>query len=490
MKKIPFIWLYFWTILYSNAQDCNCTIKEVLNNKVISCTKTVGTIVNVSSTSQLYNAINQANASGGNMTILIANGTYPIASSSWYPYITASNVVFRSQSGNRDSVILTGQGMKSVSPGTEIVINAVGNNITIADLTIRDCGNHGISTVGDSTFIHNVRIQNTYEQMIKGNAVGDGPDNGIVQCCLLEYPGGTGPQYYIGGIDIHMGNNWIVRDNVFKNIQSPSNSVAEHAVHFWNNGADNIIERNLIINCDRGIGFGLGSSPNTGGVIKNNMIYNNGSGIFNDVGIGVESSPGTKIYNNTVYVNYANAIEYRFASTVNVDIKNNLTNKQIKARDGAQATLVTNYTNALPEWFVNLSEGDLHLVSLQNEAVEKGTDLSPTVVDDLDKLQRPQGFAYDIGAHEFEVITRTDQNELFSEYILYPNPIETYVSIENPNGKQFSCKVFNILGSIIYENKELESNLSIDCNNWESGLYFCQLNNELNQKSLLKVLKL
>ena len=84
---------------YMQAQNCNCTVSQVQNNTAAPCTKTIGTVITVNSVSTLQSAINEANASGGNLTILIANGTYQIASTSQYPYITTSNVVFRSLSG-------------------------------------------------------------------------------------------------------------------------------------------------------------------------------------------------------------------------------------------------------------------------------------------------------------------------------------------------------------------------------------------------------
>ena len=122
------------------AQDCSCTISQVENNTVESCELIVGSITTVSTVSEFYTAVNQANNTGGNMTILFENGTYPLASTSQYPYITASNMVFRSVSGNRDSVIITGQGMQNIAPDTEIGIYLVGDNITVADLTIRNVG--------------------------------------------------------------------------------------------------------------------------------------------------------------------------------------------------------------------------------------------------------------------------------------------------------------------------------------------------------------
>ncbi len=494
MKLFFSILIYIVTLIaptITTAQACHCTVSQVQNNTVSPCDKVIGQIINVSNTTELYNAINQVNANGGNMTVLLADGTYAIASPSWYPYITASNVVFRSASGNRDDVIITGTGMKSVSPNTENAIYFVGDHNTIADLTIRDVGNHGIAVEGDSLFVHNVRIQNTYEQMIKGTAGGDGADYGLVQCSLFEYTAGIGPQFYIGGLDIHKGDHWIVRDNVFKDIASPSGSVAEHAVHFWNNGSDNTIERNMMINCDRGIGFGLGNSPNTGGMIRNNMIYNDGGHPFHDVGIGLETSPGTMLYNNTIYIQYQNAIEYRFPATTDVDIVNNLTNKTIKARDGAQASLFTNITNAQSSWFEDVSMGDLHLQADVNEVIDQGTDLSPDVVVDLDQTTRPQGTGYDIGAHEYaEPVSTTplDPNDL--SISIFPNPaIESFTIQSNRSGFN-QLIITDLLGRVMnQENRiNLAQGVRIDTRHWEAGVYICRLIRENGEAAMKRVI--
>ena len=491
--------LPFFTLLFMSgftctvfAQPCSCTIAEVQNNSVIPCDLVIGQIINVSTTNELYNAINQVNANGGNMTVLLADGTYPIASPTWYPYITASNVVFRSASGNRDAVILTGTGMKSVSPGVENVIYFVGDNNTIADLTIRDVGNHGIAVEGDSLFVHNVRIQNTYEQMIKGTAGGDGADYGLVQCSLFEYPAGIGPQFYIGGLDIHKGDHWTVRDNVFIDIASPSGSVAEHAVHFWNDGSDQMIERNMIINCDRGIGLGLGNSPNTGGMIRNNMIYNDGGHPFHDVGIGLETSPGTKVYNNTVFIQYPNAIEYRFPATTGVDIVNNLTNKTIKSRDGAQATLATNITNAQSSWFEDVSMGDLHLLPDVKEAIDQGTNLSPDVVADLDQTTRPQGTGYDIGAHEYPMATSLIPVPESLPPSIFPNPAGASFTIQSVRSKPVQLIITDMLGRELVNKKvvSMSQGFLVDTYDWTPGIFTCRILPENGQETVKQVMVL
>ena len=380
--------------------NCACNIAEVESNTVSPCDYTTGNVTTVGTVSEFRAAISQANSSGGNMTILIEDGTYEVATTSAYPYITANNLVIRSLSGNRDAVILRGNGM-SETPNNETVnvLFAVGNNITIADLTLSLAANNAIAVTGENLFVHNVKMENTYEHFIKGNSVDGGADDGIVQCSLFQYTNTLGPQWYIGGIDVHQGDNWIVSDNVFKNIASPDAQLAQHAVNFWNNSTNNTIERNKIINCDRGIGFGLGSSPNTGGIIRNNMIYNDGTAPNDDVGIGLESSPDTKVYNNTIIINYPNAIEYRFIATNNVDITNNLTNQNILSRNGGQATLISNVTDAQINWFVDAPAGDLRLIPNNPTVIDQGVNLADIIMDIYQTI-RPQFNNHDIGAFE------------------------------------------------------------------------------------------
>jgi len=479
--RVLIITLFLVTIHKVSAQNCDCTIDQVINNQVASCNITIGTTVVVTTVTEFRNAITQANSNGGNMTILIADGTYQVASTSWYPYITASDLVIRSQSGNRDAVILTGTGMQSVSPGTEIGLSVVGDRITIADLTIRDVGNHGISTQGDHMYVHNVKIQNTFEQMIKGTSAGDGADSATVQCCLLEYPAGVGPQFYIGGLDIHEGEAWLVRDNVFKNIASPSQSLAEHAVHFWSFSAHNIVERNWIINCDRGIGFGLGSSPNEGGMIRNNMIYNDGSGQFHDVGIGLESSPNTQVYNNTIFIEYPNAIEYRFTNTTNTDIVNNLTNQNITSRNGGQANLNNNVTDALPSYFVDVLSGDLHLDSPVSGVADAGMNLSQDVIDDFDQGLRDSS-AFDIGAHEFATFSSTQIITTPLDITIYPNPFTDVLHVDG-NLSDYRIKIFDSIGQEVDDYTGVAGPLTIDLTSWGAGVFYIAVehltNNEL-----------
>lgn len=356
-----------------------------------------GEAVSVNSVSELESAVNQANEDDGNVTILLGNGAYTL---NQMLYITADNVTIRSESGNRDEVVVRGTGMDGNVPHVFLV---AGKNFTAADMTIGWVANHGIQIQGehdsDNPLIHNVHFVDTNEQMLKisrGTDSNISCDHGIVECCKFEYTAGVGPQYYIGGVDGHRCKNWIVRNNTFMHIRSPDVSLAEHAIHFWSDSENTLVENNLIIDCDRGIGFGLGNSEHSGGIIRNNMVYTS-----RDVGIGLENAENVRVYHNTVYTdNYFNSIEYRFSGSTGIEIVNNLTNKYIAERDGASATLESNFTDATFLHFVDVANGDLHLDENVPEIIDQGKPLED-VEYDFDCESRPMGEGYDIGADEF-----------------------------------------------------------------------------------------
>lgn len=111
---------------------------------------------------------------------------------------------------------------------------------------------------------------------------------------------------------------------------------------------------NLIINSDRGVGFGLNNKANQhrGGLIADNIIiHTKVQNNFADVGIALESSPDTMIMNNIIFMttDYPNAIEYRFEHTNNVLIQGNITNKAIKSRNGGSAEVIDNVSSRFSE---------------------------------------------------------------------------------------------------------------------------------------------
>ncbi len=380
----------------------------LLAMSVVSSAGAVGAqhVIRVDTTRQLQNAVAYANRSGGNTLIVLADGVYAPADTL---YILAPRITLAGAPGARSRVILEGDAM---SPSARVgnVIRVSGAHFELKDMTVQRSRYHLIQIAGedgaDAPVIRDCILRDAYEQMLKVSIDPARPDatsnHGLVENCIFEYSAGIGPQYYIGGIDAHGAKHWTVRRNTFRNITSPSRAVAEHAVHFWDGSADDLVERNLIVNCDRGIGFGLGAKPNQNGVIRNNMIYHAaGIGVFADVGIALFDSPGSRVYNNTVILDsgYPRAIEYRFAATAGVLIANNLTNRAIAARDGATAVVENNLTHAAASWFVNAPAGDLHLAADIPGVVAAGRSISD-LKDDFDGERRAVGAPPDIGADQ------------------------------------------------------------------------------------------
>lgn len=361
--------------------------------------------ITVSTVQELINAVDQANA-GQATTIYLNDGTYTLDNPLT---VSASGVTIAGLSGDRSAVVIQGQGGNQ-NDWPSHVFAVSGSNFTLTGVSLGNVGNHAIQIHGeldaDNLTVMNCRFFDTGEQMLKGsydqNNPANGSDNGRIENCLFEYTSGYGPQWYIGGIDVHNGAGWVVRGNTFRYIRSPSESVAEFAIHFWSDSSGTLVEKNLILTCDRGIGFGLGDRGHTNGIIRNNMIYHDASEDFADVGIAVETAPGVQIYNNTVYQehSYSNAIEYRWPATTGGLVANNLTNRAVVARDGAVLDASYNVETAQAGWFVGVASGNLHLASAQAEVVDQGRAIDG-LFEDYDSQTRPQGAGIDIGADEY-----------------------------------------------------------------------------------------
>ena len=285
----------------------------------------------------------------------------------------------------------------------------VGGNVrgvTIANLTIRDVYNHPIilNAGTQSPLIHNVRLVNAGQQFVKSNpdGAGGGVDDGIVEYSIIEYDT-TSRDDYTNGVDVHTGDNWIVRHNLFRNIRAPQGQLAGPAILMWNGSTNSIIDGNTFVDCQREISMGLiERTPNDhiGGTVRNNFIYRNVPG---DVAIYIADSPDTQVLHNTILIShtYPNPIEYRFANTTGVQILNNVLDGVIAARDGATATVAGNYANATGALFVNAAAGDLHLLPTATAVLNKVTTVPVNAATDWDGDTRPNGAA-DIGADEYQ----------------------------------------------------------------------------------------
>ncbi len=373
--------------------------------------------------------------------IVLEDGTYTFddANGSGYTgiYFTKPDITLRSASGNALAVILDSGDVDHGGSSAPITIDAPG--IVLTGFTVQRSIFHLVHLWGDAdnVIVHNVHMLDGGQQFLKGSP-GEGTNDSVEVSCSefrMSSDGrdnvwGYGPSdgnttCYTGGIDSHNGRDWLVHDNTFSGIycdatgaQRPAHGrepeqrnnmtyqggLSEHAIHMWDSpqGSGHMIERNRILNCARGIGLGFRDEV-YGSTIRNNMIFSEHDGSReHDVGIGVERARDTIIVNNTVFFSsadsYSSTIEYRFDTTSNFEVANNLTNRRIRARDGASATESNNYTEAQAAWFVDASAGDLHLADCSvAEVVGAGAEVG-AVADDFDAESR--GDSNDIGADQ------------------------------------------------------------------------------------------
>ena len=345
-------------------------------------------------------------------TILLHDGFYDMSGGDQTHRLVFSTrgLTLRSVSGNRDAVILDG----GYVTGELVSIEA--SNTTIADLTLARAYYHPIHISGPDTpiegiLIHNVHVIDPGEQAVKVNPVGAGTvNNSTLECSHLELTDVGRPHIrnncYTGGLDAHAATGWLVRRNLIEGFWC-DDGLSEHGIHMWRLCQDSIVEENLIIDCARGIGFGLGpgTDGHIGGIIRNNFIAAGDPDLFSspsgfDSGIALWGADDAQIYHNTVASTQApsaSSIEWRFIST-SVTLANNLVTNRLWDRGGA-ASLVTNLEYASAGLFTDIASGDLHLLDPSSTPVDAGTPLAAGLSDgDFDAQVRDA--APDIGADE------------------------------------------------------------------------------------------
>ncbi len=422
MKPLFVVWLgisllFFGETITAQAQTATGTSCEPL-------APPGGNIVHVDNVATLQSAVD--NALPGD-SIVIADGVYNL--DGVYLRIDTTNVTLRSASGNRHAVVLDGNYI------TGEIIQIVASDVTIADITLREAYYHPIHVMSTdnsdtrNTLIYNVEITDPGEQAIKINPVSGGfyPDEGSIACSHIELTD-VGRSHirnncYTGGIDAHQAKGWIIRDNLIEGFWCES-GLSEHGIHLWRGSRDTLVERNVLKNNARGIGFGLATSgsartyaddpcPNAAGayvdhfdgIIRNNFVHANQATLFEsdygfDCGICLWQACGAKVLHNTVASTNPpfSSIEWRFDQT-DVEIRNNLMSHNLRDRGGS-AILENNIEQVSLAMFVDGNNGDLHLQPTATSAIDQASAMVD-VPDDIDGNPRPIGAAADVGADEF-----------------------------------------------------------------------------------------
>ena len=443
--------------------------------------------ITVHNVNELDAAIVQASLNNGYTTILIEPGTYQLNTNLRFIGANMSHLTILGSTGNPDDVYIKGKGWNN-SDVTH-VFNVAADHFTLAHVTIGEVYYHPIQVHSnpedaDDFLVQNVKFVDAKEQLLKVSAGGNKfADRGKVLCCSFEFTSGIAFQYYTGGIDAHRAKDWIVRYNTFKHIRSPESNLAEHAIHFWRASTGTVVDANLIINCDRGIGFGLGPDVASGhslGLVMNNFVH-----CSRDVGIGLESASDARIYNNTVIVeNYNNAIEYRFPTTTNVHIANNLVNGLITDRSsGSTGTIQNNLIISDLDIFVDAEHYDFHIQGEPENIKDSGISVSG-VDTDYDCGSRPTGSGLDIGADELSISTADVLLENAS-ISLFPNPSAGIFTIDGEL-PIYDILVLDALGNIHTSYAQASGRIQIDLSGLPNGLYFVRISHKNENRIFLE----
>jgi len=360
-------------------------------------------------------------------TILLEDGTYDLAGG--FLQFRTPGVTLRSKSGDPTKVIIDGSWQS-----TELC-QVVASDVTIAEVTLQRAINHPIHVMGASdadvnrTMIYRVVVRDPGEQAIKINTDGSHThftDDGVIACSEILMTG-EGRSHvmnncYTGGVDAHDAAGWVIRDNRIDGFWCQS-GLSEHGIHLWTGSRDTVVERNVITNCARGIGFGLGSggqnrtfpdNPCPGvasaghykGIIANNFIHASDPALFAsqsgfDTGIGLEQACGAVVMHNTIVATQApfSCIDTRFSASDPM-LVNNLMSHAMTVRDGAAPKANQgNLENAPNALFVDAASGDLHLSAGAAAAIDQGALVSgATATHDIDGEMRDA--KPDIGADE------------------------------------------------------------------------------------------
>ncbi len=380
-----------------------------------------GTIVNVTAAQAgTLHSLTQGAAAG--TTFVLAPGTYAIEGSL---RLEKPGMTLRSSTDRAADVIIDA----AYTVAEAIVVRA--SSATVAHLTVTHAVDHAIHVSPASEgvdvtglVVYGVALTDNGEQFVKINPLGSAAgyiDGGRIECSSFVLTAAGRPHIersgggcYTGGVDAHAARDFVVRANRFEGIYCAGEGLAEHAVHFWKRSRDTLVENNVIVNCARGIGFGMGDTdtgsrvyadaPYGGdlghidGIIRNNVIYADID--FFDTGIEIIQARQPLVVHNTVVswtgTGFFSSIDYRFARTQAV-IQNNLV-RRITKRDGASGTVNNNLENAPTSYFVAPAAGDFHLTGAASEAIDRGVPIEGAGFD-MDGEPHTRGEP-DLGADE------------------------------------------------------------------------------------------
>jgi hypothetical protein len=370
-----------------------------------------GEVIRVANANDLLSAADRIGPGG---TILLADGRYKL------PRVLVlqdkRDLTIRSASGDPAKVVLTGQGWDSNSERDDIVHIGQCDGVALADLTFADCHSYGVKVEAENAprnvQIYNCRFRDIGIRALKGSA-GKDPNvravKGSVRYCAFENTKVPPAEWlfkgdYISAIDMMALEDWTFSDNFFRNIHG-RNGGARAAIFIWVRSRRVVVERNLIVGCDRGVAFGNPgqSTANRAGeelaYVSDGIIRNNFVAGGPDCGIELWHAVRCRLYHNSIWrpeQNWSRGIRVG-TGTAQTEIVNNLVHGEIRL-EGGSAEIHHNLARRLDGYFVAPLSGDLSLTSMATGAIDQGMTL-PDLRDDI--RRKPRVGKPDLGAWEF-----------------------------------------------------------------------------------------
>jgi hypothetical protein len=359
-----------------------------------------------------------ASAAPGDVLLLSA-GTYDIGDGI---VIEAEGLTLRGATGVAADIVLEGK----YAPFVGISVRA--SDVTVADLTVRQVFRDGVRVESDvadvsGTLIANVAVEDALGRGIVAAHGAHAMDLGTVQCSSVRLTADGRDRLALcdlAGIDLDGVADWTVTQSTVEGIWCPEGDAATGVRVI--NGARNVALHGVRVH-DAALGFqvGLGESGGRvwddapcGGLVAQVYgvtVHNSWSGIYDPLIFAsrggaaanflFEAACDVSALHLTAYTAEAPtvaAIQHRYPATTGT-LGNAIATAGILRTDGSEAVLLGNLENAPGTSFLDVRNGDLHLVPSAGVAIDAGVfDFAALVPTDIDGQARVG--APDLGADE------------------------------------------------------------------------------------------
>lgn len=342
-------------------------------------------------------------------SILLEEGTYALGGAGGFIQLDGkTDLTLASKTGRNAKTILKGKGFASMDDQDDLLRIGSSKRITIQNLGFEQCHSYGIKLEAEKNpediAIRGCRFHEIGTRLIKGSTrPGAVALRGEIVDCEFSNVSVPGADWdfsgdYIAAIDLMALDGWRIARNVIRDVKG-RNGGGRAGIFIWVGSRNVIVERNVIVGCDRGIALGNPSPSTSGaevhvtaGIVRNNFIVTGP-----DAGIELAWVKDVRVLHNSIWRTDVGGRGIRSVEKVEgALIANNLVR-------GRLLMLGTEFQKgnvaALEGVFKNTTAGDLHLLPGASLAIDRGV-MVEGADEDYDGQRRPQGAAPDVGADE------------------------------------------------------------------------------------------